>query len=115
LIVESTFTSARELGRQALLIPLYAYVPKSRFDSITKIAQVRAPIMVLHGTRDELIPFAMGEKLFRGAPEPKKFVPVQGAGHNDVLLVGGEHYLRAIKQFVEKLGQATSSSGQSED
>jgi len=100
LIVESTFTSARALGQHVLLIPLYAYVPKSRFDSITKIAKVRAPVMVLHGTRDELIPFAMGEKLFRAAREPKQLVPVQGAGHNDVLLVGGTRYVETLREFL---------------
>jgi len=103
LIIESSFTSARDMARQAFIIPLFAYVPKSQFKSLSKIVKVRAPVLIIHGTRDEIIPFSMGEKLYRAAPEPKSFVPIAGAGHNDVLLVAVEAYTRSLKAFVAKL------------
>ncbi len=102
LIAESTFTSARELGRHALLIPLYAYVLRSRFNSIAKIATVKAPVLVIHGTKDELIPFAMGEQLHRAAREPKLLVPIEGARHNDVLFVGGQAYIEKLQSSLEQ-------------
>jgi len=101
LVVESSFTSGRDMARRVFIIPLLEYVPKSRFDSIAKIAKVRAPVLILHGTQDEGIPFSMGEKLYQAAPEPKRFLPVPGAGHSDVFLTGGEHYLAALKDLVE--------------
>ena len=101
LIVESSFTSAREMARRMFLIPLLEYVPKSRFDSLSKIARVRTPILVVHGTRDPVIPFSMGNRLFLAAPEPKSFLPIEGAGHDDILDVGGERYLERLKEFVE--------------
>ena len=100
LIVESSFTSAREMARRMLLLPLLEYVPKSRFDSLRKIRQVQCPVLIVHGTRDQVIPFFMGEKLYQAAPEPKSFLPVQGAGHVDSFVVGGERYLERLRKFI---------------
>ena len=45
--------------------------------------------MVIHGTDDSIIPFSQGKELFDLAPEPKTFVPVEGADHNDLIGVLG--------------------------
>jgi hypothetical protein len=103
LIAESTFTSARAMARHAFLIPLYASVPKSRFDSIAKISKVRAPVLIIHGTRDEVIPFSMGEQLYSAAGASKSFVAIGRAGHNDLLFVGGEAYIASLRAFVSSL------------
>jgi fermentation-respiration switch protein FrsA (DUF1100 family) len=101
LIVQSSFSSVREMARRIFRIPLLEYVPKSQFDSLEKIQRVRAPILIIHGTRDEVIPFSMGERLYRAAPKPKSFFAVEGAGHNDVLTIGGEPYLRQLREFID--------------
>lgn len=101
LIVQSSFSNARAMARRMFVIPLIEYVVKSRFDSLLKIRDVHAPILIVHGTRDEVVPFEMGQQLFRAAPEPKRFYPVEGAGHNDLLEVGGDGYLDCLKGFVE--------------
>lgn len=103
LILESTFTSARDMARRMFLLPLFEYIPRSRFDSIAKVGSVRAPVLIIHGTRDEVVPFAMGERLYAAASEPKRFLRVEGAGHNDVLLVAGERYLAAIRELLENM------------
>src|SRR5208283_2184290 len=100
LIVESSFTNARAMARRMFAVPAIAYVVKSRFDSLRKIRDVRAPILIVHGTRDEVIPFAMGQQLFAAAPEPKRFYSIEGAGHNNLMEVGGESYLECLHQFV---------------
>ena len=110
LIAESTFTSAREMGRHAFLIPLFAYVPKSQFKSVAKIATVRAPILIIHGKRDELIPFSMGEELYGAAAGPKTFAPLEFAGHNDILLVNVEVYLDALRTFLSTLPPGPTES-----
>ncbi len=101
LIVQSSFSSARAMARRMFVIPLVEYVVKSRFDSLQSIRQVRAPILIVHGTRDEVVPFAMGQQLFGAGPEPKRFYPIDGAGHNNLMEVGGESYLACLKSFVE--------------
>jgi len=75
---------------------------KSHFDSQQLIRNVHAPILIVHGTRDEVIPLAMGQQLFAAAPEPKSFYPIEGAGHNNLMEVGGEGYLALLKGFVER-------------
>ena len=102
LIAQSTFTSVRDMARRTFRIPLLEYIPKSRFDSLAKIQRVRAAVLVVHGTRDETVPFSMGRRLFTAAPEPKFFFPVEGAGHNDVIEIGGDRLLERFKSFLER-------------
>lgn len=104
LIVQSSFTSIRDMARRTFGIPLFEYIPKSRLDSLAKIQQVRAPIFIVHGTRDETVPFSMGQRLSTAAPEPKSFFPVEGAGHNDVIEIGGDQLLERFKSFLERTG-----------
>jgi uncharacterized protein len=101
LIVQSSFTNVRAMARRMFAIPLVEFLAKSRFDSLEKIREVRAPILIVHGTRDDVVPFAMGQELFAAAPAPKRFHPIEGAGHNNVLEAGGENYLACLKAFVE--------------
>ena len=105
LIVQSSFTSAREMAERMFAIPLISYVVKSKFDSEDLIRTVHAPILITHGTRDEIVPIKMGEQLFAAAPEPKHFYPVEGAGHNDVLAVGGGTYLACLRSFIAESGR----------
>ncbi len=100
LIAESTFTTLREMAFRALLIPIYAYVAKSEFKSIEKITRVHAPVLVIHGKRDELIPFSMGERLYNAAPQPKALAPLEFAEHNDVLWVNRDMYLTYLREFL---------------
>jgi fermentation-respiration switch protein FrsA (DUF1100 family) len=90
------------MARRMFRIPLFEYLPKSRFNSLAKIRRVRAPILIVHGTRDEVVPFSMGERLFAAAPEPKFFFPVEDAGHNNLVEVGGDRLLDHLKSFLEQ-------------
>ena len=108
LIVQSSFTSVKEMARRVFRIPLFEYIPKSRFDSLAKIRRVRAPILIVHGTRDETVPFSMGQRLFAAAPEPKALFSVEGAGHNDVLEAGREELLERLKSFIAQGDEVSS-------
>ncbi|MHB8655514.1 MAG: alpha/beta hydrolase [Terriglobia bacterium] len=99
LIVESSFTSPRDMARHVLKIPFMEYVLKSRFDSIGKIAQIHAPVMIIHGKEDKLIPFLMGERLYAAAHEPKTFLATQ-SGHDDPYILGGKEYWNHWRTFI---------------
>ena len=76
------------------------------FNNLSKIADIRSPLLILHGTTDNIVPMAMGEQLHARAPAPKSFVAVQGAGHNDISIggVGGVNiYWKAIGQWIHSL------------
>ncbi len=97
LILESTFVSA---FRALTHVPLY---PFDKFENLTKIKQVNCPVLVIHGTEDEVVHFWHGQALFAAAQEPKLSLWVEGAGHNDVIWVAGDRYSAALREFVKLL------------
>ncbi|MGE5843068.1 MAG: alpha/beta hydrolase [Deltaproteobacteria bacterium] len=99
LVVESAFTSTKEMAKTMPLFALFAPLLPAHYNNIGKIARVSAPKLIVHGQRDEIVPFVMGQELFEAAVEPKLFNPVKDAGHNDVFLVGGEKYFEALAEF----------------
>jgi fermentation-respiration switch protein FrsA (DUF1100 family) len=66
------------------VVPVLGRTLVSGFDALSRIGQVRVPLLIIHGTHDEIIPFAMGKQLFDAANQPKQFWAVEGAGHNDI-------------------------------
>ena len=106
LILESAFTSIRAMAKSA-----YPYLPvgiltsliQARYDSLSKIGNVRTSLMVLHGDIDEIVPIELGRELFDAANEPKRFYAIEGAGHNDTYVIGGHDYFEALGSFVEDL------------
>jgi uncharacterized protein len=104
LILESPFTSIRDMA--ALHYPVHPLRPfvRTRYDSLAKIGKVDAPLLVVHGQRDEIAPAWMGQKLYEAAPEPKQLYIVPGAGHNDVQGVGGPGYDDVLRGFLDRLG-----------
>ena len=101
LIIESTFTSIRTLVRLIYHLPLPELPVK--YDSLSKIGQLKMPLLALHGTRDELIPISDGRVLFDAAPEPKTWYSIPTAGHNDTYVVGGDAYFRQFRTFARGL------------
>jgi uncharacterized protein len=100
LIVESSFTSVPEMARHIYRFPMAERIPKSRFDSLGTIARVKVPVLIIHGTRDQVIPFEMGRRLYEAARKPKAFFPIEGAGHDDAYIVGGRLYFDRLKAFI---------------
>jgi fermentation-respiration switch protein FrsA (DUF1100 family) len=104
LIIESTFTSIRSLARLFLPLPLPDLPVK--YDSLSKIGEISTPLLVVHGERDELVPFADGQALYEAAREPKSWFPIRGAGHNDTYVVGGKAYFSRLAAFAAGLVQS---------
>lgn len=103
LIIESSFTSAKDMAKKLYpFLPLH-YFLGVKFDSAAKIARLHLPVLIMHGTEDEVIPYELGQKLFAAANEPKEFYPIPGATHNDPYLVGGEPYYAKIREFIQRL------------
>lgn len=103
LIIESSFITAYRVVTQ---IPLF---PFDKFKSISKIKQVRCPVLVIHGRRDQVIPFSHGEKLFLEANEPKASFWVEEADHNNLFQVAGNSYEKALLDFVDLIEKSRKS------
>lgn len=106
LILESPFTSIRAMARKILpLLPIGPLL-STRYDNLAKIQNLRIPLLILHGNRDGIVPYQQGRELYQAAPEPKSFYTIEGAGHNDTYLVGGEGYFKIIADFVTRKARA---------
>jgi fermentation-respiration switch protein FrsA (DUF1100 family) len=92
LVLQSTFTSLPEMA--ARLVPLGHLLARQRFASLEKIARLRAPLLVIHGDRDELVPYRMGQRLLAAAPGPKELLTVAGGHHNDLFARAGADIAR---------------------
>lgn len=73
-----------------------------RFLSINKITNLKSPILVIHGTDDEIIPYELGVKLYNAYPGRKKFVTIAGGGHNNLEFANPDLYWSSVKSFLEK-------------
>jgi uncharacterized protein len=102
LILESGLSSAADMAAAVFpwLPRRLSSLGKNRFDSVRKLAQVKAPVLITHGDPDPVIPVEQGRKLYEAANEPKKLLIFPGAGHNVHGSVG-EQYLNLTAKFIE--------------
>jgi fermentation-respiration switch protein FrsA (DUF1100 family) len=107
VILQSAFTSIRDMARVHYPLIPRALVPDA-YPSLRLISGLRAPLLVLHGARDAIVPRMHGEALFEAAPEPKRMHVFSGAGHNDVLSAAGREWARTISTWARELLEPSS-------
>ncbi len=99
LIIESTFSSLVDAAQHHY--PYLAWiVPEAKLNTAARIAKFKGPLFQSHGDRDGTIPLSLGRRLFDAANDPKQFMEIAGADHNDRL--PGAYYER-LKQFLVEL------------
>ncbi len=103
LILESAFTSIREMARIVAPYLPFPGLLQTKYDNLARIPTIRVPVLILHGDQDEIVPFEMGRRLFEAANPPKTFYTVHGARHNDTYIVGGEPYFQVWSSFLKSL------------
>ena len=102
LIVESTFSSARDMANR--IMPVIAYVVWMRFDYNTaaNIKKVHYPVLIVHSPEDDIIPYKLGQKIFAAANEPKTFLKMKG-DHNNGFYLSGQGYVKGLKGFIDSI------------
>jgi len=97
LIVESTFTSLPDIARALSYewIP-WQWILAEKFDSLAKIASVRMPVLIVHGSNDNYVPARFSHALYDAAQSPKRLLIVDGGTHNNSMRVGSEEYREAL-------------------
>jgi fermentation-respiration switch protein FrsA (DUF1100 family) len=102
LVLQSTFTSLRDMARLH-----YPFIPRllvpDAYSSLERIRGLRAPLLVLHGDRDEVVPLSHGQALLEAAPEPKLIHVFEGIGHNDVVPLAGRAYAEVIASWARQV------------
>jgi fermentation-respiration switch protein FrsA (DUF1100 family) len=107
LILESTFSSARDLAQTLNPLLSRTTVLRFRFDTSKAVAAVRCPVLVLHSRDDEIIPYALGRKVYDAARQPKAFQALRG-DHNQGFLLSQPSYEQGLATFLARLTGASS-------
>jgi fermentation-respiration switch protein FrsA (DUF1100 family) len=100
LVLRSPFTSLADVGRLH-----YPWLPvklllADRYPSTGRVGRLAAPLLVVAGERDRIVPAALSRQLYDAAPAPKRFVLVPGADHNDAALLDGRQMVGEILEFL---------------
>jgi fermentation-respiration switch protein FrsA (DUF1100 family) len=96
VVLEAPFTSAADVGAWHYWFVPVRMIMKDQFRSDLRVDKVTAPVLVVHGENDAVVPVALGERLFGLIRAPKRFVRIAGAGHNDL----GMRAVAAAKHFI---------------
>ena len=99
LIIESSFTSVRDIA--ADLYPFFPtlWLTRLGYDTLVNLQAVCSPVLIIHSPDDEIIPFRHAQQLFAAAREPKRFLQIRG-DHNSGFLLSGQRYEQGIADFL---------------
>ena len=106
VILESSFSSAREFARAQFPVLSRLILLRYDFAAAAAMRRVQAPVLVLHSRDDEIVPFELGRKLYTAANEPKRFVELRG-GHNTGFLTSQPDYEVALEDFLTTITKGT--------
>lgn len=103
VITLAAFSSARDVARDMPLYRIFTPLVPDRYNALAAVGGLDTPVLFIHGTGDEIIPFAHGERLFASAGKGKEHFWIEGAGHNDLFQVAGIEIVQRITAFLDRL------------
>lgn len=101
MILESPLASLSDMA--GTVLPIVGPLVAHGFNTKRTIRRVHAPLLVMHGDADEIVPFSQGQAVFAAANPPKDFWRILGAHHNDLLYVAGDQYVRRLHTLYDSL------------
>ena len=104
LVIHSPFTSVADMARTMYRFLPVSVLVRARFDNLATVPSVRSPVLVLHGTDDEIVPIEMGRRVHGAVTAPSHMVELEGATHNEPHHDPGEPYFDALREFLEEVG-----------
>jgi uncharacterized protein len=99
IILTAPFYSLKEMGK--IRVPPLAFLAEHDLNNARLVGQLRTPLLILHGTEDQTVPFQQGHDLYALASHPKTFYRVEGGGHTNLHEVGGHVYVKTIRDFLD--------------
>ena len=106
LVLESSFTSMKEIVKHASALAYYTvgwWSINLHFDNLAKIGRAEVPLLLIHGDQDLIVPVQMTRQLFERAGSPKMLHIISGGGHCDVFTHDSSAYLAAWSGYLESL------------
>jgi fermentation-respiration switch protein FrsA (DUF1100 family) len=99
LILAAAFTSFPDMAQRSFPFLPARYFVRNQMNNLAKIATLKCPVFLTHGTADRVIPHEMSERLYAAAPQPKEFLSVPDKDHNDAV---GLEFFEHLEAFLKK-------------
>lgn len=99
VVIQSSFTSLKDIAKDVYPLIPRVIIRNDLLNSIQNIKQINAPILISHGSIDEVVPVEHAYKLFEAANEPKKLIILKGAMHNDISSFFNEEYFSELRRL----------------
>jgi fermentation-respiration switch protein FrsA (DUF1100 family) len=104
VVLQEPFTSVGDVGKSMFPVFPVRWLVRNKYDSLSKIGRINAPLLIFHSRNDEVFPFSHAERLFAAAHDPKRLVELRG-GHNDAFFTSMDTCRAALKEFLGRLGE----------
>lgn len=100
VVLEATFTSVRDM----IANTAWSFLPvdlilTQNFDTLSKLPHLKMPVLITHGTEDRIVPFEMGERLYKAVQAPKRFIRVEGGSHHNLSYAAFSEYRQALREL----------------
>ena len=105
VVLEAVFTSTADVGQKMFPFLPVRWLVQNKYDSLSKIGNINAPLLILHSRQDEFFPMEHARRLLEAAKAPKQLVELEG-GHNDAFLISALTYRYTLKRFLDTLPDA---------
>lgn len=102
LVLEATFTSLPDAAAEIYPLLPVRVLARYRYNTLARMADITAPVLVIHSRDDRLVPFSHGQRLFAAANQPAEFLELQG-GHNSAFTLSEEHYRAGLDGFLTRV------------
>lgn len=103
LILQNTFSSLVEVASSRFAWLPVSWIMRNRFDSADRLSRYQGPLLQTHGTKDRIVPYRLGKKLFQAAGPPadqKEFITIENGGHNDPI---SDAFHQKISDFSDRI------------
>lgn len=101
VILVTPLTSGKAMTKK-MGLGLFQFVAGNSLNSLQKIPNITAPVLIVHGTQDEVTPYWMGQALFEAALGEKYMTTIQGGHHNDLQDIDSNSFYGAITTFLNR-------------
>lgn len=103
VVLEAGFPAARTILESNPLLLTLSLLGRYRFPTAAWMQTVKAPVLVIHGDRDSVIPYRLGQRLYDSLAGQKEFITIRGGDHNDPEPADADVYWTAVRRFVVSL------------
>jgi fermentation-respiration switch protein FrsA (DUF1100 family) len=106
IILEAGFPSMRAVVRTNPILLVLSWFSTYEFPTARFLAKTRAPVLVIHGDRDSVIPYDLGRELYDTISAEKRFVTIKNGDHNDPEPADAEAYWNGVEQLLEAIASS---------